>query len=281
MEGLWAVKQICKELAVANPESFFLLDTEWSNVENLIKILQRPKLETISMQNNEITLSEFFIKWKSLKEFFSTNSTPFSQELYLAMEKREPKLLTHPVMFASLFLDPRYQIVLTSAQRTIAKEHLKNLWFRINNTEANLNADCNNEMTGNEDANSERCDTHDDFVDTFLLRMDQLNANTAVSTHVSEESKIQKILDEFDHVPRIDRTENILKYWQQNQHLRPELYRLSGILFSVPISQASVERCFSTLSFVVNKYRTSLKEETLENILLVKLNYDVLNKNEI
>lgn len=65
---------------------------------------------------------------------------------------------------------------------------------------------------------------------------------------------------------------NVLKYWHDKRYSDPILYKLAYIVLGVPASQVSVERCFSSLKFVLSDYRTRLGEKTLEQIMIVRLN---------
>lgn len=91
----------------------------------------------------------------------------------------------------------------------------------------------------------------------------------------------------------------VLKYWKERKSADEELYLLSNIIYGVPptqvnkiikttpnlllnclkltfsnISQVSIERAFSSLRIILTESRNRLNKETLENILLVKLNPD-------
>lgn len=68
----------------------------------------------------------------------------------------------------------------------------------------------------------------------------------------------------------------ILGYWSSAaSHEYDALYEVAQLLLSVPATQVSIERAFSTLRFILNDYRTSLGDDSLGNILLVKLNFDM------
>ena len=47
----------------------------------------------------------------------------------------------------------------------------------------------------------------------------------------------------------------------------PNVVRLSELLFSLPFSNAHVERVFSTLKVIKTETRTQLKKETLSDLL--------------
>ena len=55
----------------------------------------------------------------------------------------------------------------------------------------------------------------------------------------------------------------------------PLLYKLISIVFSIPVSNAFVERIFSLVSAQWTKERNSLSEKTVKSILQVKVNLEV------
>ena len=55
----------------------------------------------------------------------------------------------------------------------------------------------------------------------------------------------------------------------------PLLYKLISIVFSIPVSNAFVERVFSLVSAQWTKERNSLSEKTVKSILQVKVNLEV------
>ncbi|XP_036317372.1 uncharacterized protein LOC118732350, partial [Rhagoletis pomonella] len=93
-----------------------------------------------------------------------------------------------------------------------------------------------------------------------------------------------EINNTFDAYARIEhlqlpfqRIDDVLKFWKGKQYTDPELYELSNVCFAVPPTQVTIERAFSTLRLVLTDYRNQLSQETLENILLVKLNPSFLD----
>lgn len=63
-----------------------------------------------------------------------------------------------------------------------------------------------------------------------------------------------------------------MAFWEANKTIKPELYEIAKAVFAVASTEVSVERNFSALSFILNKYRCSLGDEMLEDILFVRLN---------
>lgn len=86
---------------------------------------------------------------------------------------------------------------------------------------------------------------------------------------------VEDKLNEYARSKRCTLDTNPIKYWSDRKTSDKELYELSLITNSVPITQVSVERAFSSLAFILSPLRNSLASDTLENILLVRLNKEV------
>lgn len=87
---------------------------------------------------------------------------------------------------------------------------------------------------------------------------------------------IMDALNSFEKEKSEPMGSNLFEYWENNKNKFPQLYQLAKIVHAFPPAQASCERTFSTLAFIFNKYRSQLSEKILEDILIVKLNADLL-----
>lgn len=88
--------------------------------------------------------------------------------------------------------------------------------------------------------------------------------------------KITRILNEFDG-EKLAFTASMLDYWESKRDSHPELYKLASVMMAIPPTQTAVERVFSALALVLTSHRTNLGDEILENILLVRLNHNLLS----
>lgn len=77
---------------------------------------------------------------------------------------------------------------------------------------------------------------------------------------------------DFWNVQRIKSSESVMHFWNNNRATRPDLYRLAEVVFAAAPTEVAVERNFSTLDFILTKLRNSLSDESVERILLIKLN---------
>lgn len=70
---------------------------------------------------------------------------------------------------------------------------------------------------------------------------------------------------------------SVIEFWQNSYTTRPELCKLASIMFAIPPTEVICEQHFSTLNFVYNKLRNSLSDESLQRILFIKLNFELLD----
>lgn len=119
-------------------------------------------------------------------------------------------------------------------------------------------------------------DGEDDVLEKYVqeLFQDVNDENLLLNTDISDSDAWSTICQFNDKKPLHT---NVLDYWFEKRFAQPLLYKLSCVVLGAPASQVSVERCFSTLKFVLNDYRSRLNECTLEQIMIVKLN-DKFNK---
>lgn len=71
---------------------------------------------------------------------------------------------------------------------------------------------------------------------------------------------------------------DIVEYWNKRKFCNPRLHRLALAVISAPSTQVTVERLFSRTKIVLSDYRMKLSDETLKNLMLLKMNSDLLPK---
>lgn len=89
------------------------------------------------------------------------------------------------------------------------------------------------------------------------------------------------ILSELNKIGKIKRSTDsagTIAYWAKKKDEMKELYELSTILNAVPVTQVTVERAFSSLAFILTALRNSMAADTLENILIIRLNKEIFFK---
>lgn len=257
-----------------------LNDAEWDAVKEIISILEPFNKYSKKLQSENATLSDFYGYWMMLRIKVSKSDNQLSQQLLTQMNRYHNVLIENPTVIGAVFLDPRYQRGLGS-KITLAVDFLADLYDKIIRNEASNKA--TNTVESENDNNNGSSENKDDSYDDLN---EYLNAcNTAYGVQSSNSSSalnpkemIKNILNDFigEELPL---TASILPYWNSKIETNPELYKLASVLMAIPPTQTTVERVFSALALVLTSHRTRLGDQTLENILLVRLNHDLLINN--
>lgn len=112
-------------------------------------------------------------------------------------------------------------------------------------------------------------DTLDEF-DEYLQELQQSAPRSQNTQNLYEEITVYK-----NEVQRRKETDT-LQFWEDKKSAYPILYDIAMIVLAAPTTQVSVERLFSGLSYILNARRTKLKDETLDQILTLRENYNLL-----
>ena len=63
---------------------------------------------------------------------------------------------------------------------------------------------------------------------------------------------------------------NSLQFWNQYQRLFPTLSIVARKVHCIPASSVAVERCFSSIGFIINELRTSLHPDQIDNRTVIR-----------
>lgn len=218
-------------------------------------------------QREDITLSEVYAEWKDLILIYEDmvyidEDEPLINALLGNLNKRFNSISDNRLVLSSVYLDPRFQLLLDEDEKTVAKDHLTKLYmyyFHGNTIETLNTIETTTKKYG--------------ALESLLrVREKEIQSGTSTTAQASACTTIHQKIVEFDGVKRLNIQENVLMFWEQNKNTYPILYQLSGIVLSVPGTEVTTERNFSILKFVLNRLRTSLSDDELEKILFSKLN---------
>ncbi|KAH9384809.1 hypothetical protein HPB48_026825 [Haemaphysalis longicornis] len=99
----------------------------------------------------------------------------------------------------------------------------------------------------------------DDAFEAFLKTKEAEAETESRLTSKPGLSDIVLLLEMLDNEPRLPRSTNMLKFWEERKERRAELYMLAQVALGVPATQVSVERAFSALKFVLSEQRSRLR----------------------
>ncbi|CAI6375595.1 unnamed protein product [Macrosiphum euphorbiae] len=251
-------------------------DYDWNCFTTILTSLEPAKVATIKLQNNAVTLGDFYGIWmQCYAETKKINST-ITNALCVAMETRELVLLQNEVFLSAIYLDARYQCLLSADCKIKAIKHLCKVWeaqeylVTRNGTQDQLLQ--NNSPTNNEENSDIEID--DDLEELIKTKSQTPGEEPSTSRQPCETGDVQKfiLLESFGLTPRLHHKTNILQWWISQKESKPELYKLAVTVLAVPSTQVSVERSFSGVKFILSDLRTSLDENILEDIMVIRGN---------
>lgn len=273
INSLINLKQFCSDYQQAIPE-LKVSDEKWNQMAKLAKVLTPVHEASLNLQNEQLSMSDFFNIFTKCKLTLNKINSSYSTMFENCLEMRCTNIINSETMLACLYLDPRYQILLTCDQKNKAKAHICKIQNYINNVIQNSEDDDSDVNILQPEDNS--CDDKDIYSsDNDLDDIDKLiflkeSELATEKTIPATKECFKNIVDKFDHIQRMNRRDDPKKYWQNSN--QRELASIANILFAVPATQVSVERAFSTLKFILTDNRDNIGENILEDILILKLN---------
>uniref|UniRef100_A0A1I8PD83 HAT C-terminal dimerisation domain-containing protein n=1 Tax=Stomoxys calcitrans TaxID=35570 RepID=A0A1I8PD83_STOCA len=256
-----------------------LQDNFWDYVEAYCLSFEPLQNTIIKFQTEQLHYGDFYAEWLKCKictnKLLEKIDKPFVKKiagtLLHSMEIRQTQLLDNENLISCLYLDPRFHHTLTATQKQDAAMHLNKLYERIKpmgipNEESRTKFPSLTMHT--EDLVQE---DEDDLLNAYLTQNLKPTGDNCPNVY----SKILNL-----QLPFLRAGSNVLKFWRDKQYTEPELYDLSEICFAVPAgsTQATLEGALSSLKHIVAGNRNQINHDTLENILLVKLNTSFIDK---
>lgn len=153
------LKEFCVDMAGANRD-LHLSPAEWITIESITKALTPAKITTKILQNEQLTMGDFYIEWLKCKIDTAKVKTNFADMLVSKMKDREKKLLENDTFLAAIYLDPRVNVLLTQTQKESAKSHLALTWSRMDTIE-HASKIANNRDTENQKVHNANLQHHE------------------------------------------------------------------------------------------------------------------------
>lgn len=264
-------------------DAFLLFKQSIPMIEEAIKVLQTARDITKLVQRTSCTLSDFYGECIVMKEKLKlmiakhNKKTDLAQCLLDSFNSRN-QLFKNEAIISAVCLDRRFSSALSEEESEFGKKALYRLYKRVYES---MEPEKNDTDGTTKDDSANQFDLEKFFVTKGCqpIETDNQDANgrSNIFDHQMNETEFLIMLGEFEQkFPRLHYTEQIITFWKNQKNNYPELYVLSTILNSVPPAQAAVERCFSALSFVYDCRRCNLSMEHLEDILIARLNKEMV-----
>ncbi|XP_055593713.1 uncharacterized protein LOC129744950 [Uranotaenia lowii] len=274
MESFIKQKDFFIELGTQFPE--LDLSNNWDFINDYVQAFRPIYICTKKMQSEHMSLSDFYMNWLiAMNEVQNIENNAFVPELSRALKTRLASLRDSWAFRMALYLDPRFNYfgskVFTNDEKVRIQETIIDTFDRIKKLEPSKSSQLID--TKSETASLPK---HNNFDEFFTSMFGGTPGPSAESS--SAQSTFFKQLKALDVEPRQNMMFNPFQHWLNRKHTHPELYQVAMVVLAVPSNQVTVERSFSALGLVLSERRTELAEDTLSNILLIKLNKDVYEK---
>lgn len=271
-------KEVIEHFANENKDvKFELILKKWLILKEIVYLLQIPLRATISIQKQDLTLSDAYEIWITMKLHFEAVctrgkfKTNLAKHLLNALQTRNKFVFNNKFMKCALFLDPKYrrQILNDTIVTQEAKETLSQLWRRIQVDDVATN----NLETPDFDHDS--IDFHFD-VQEELKRylMHQTEDQFQIDSDSTQHESIEILLDLYDP-DTMREGKSILEYWDTVKEIHPKLHQLAMIVFAIPPTEVQIERDFSKLKYVFSDRRCKIQSERLEDIMIININPEI------
>ncbi|XP_058819847.1 uncharacterized protein LOC131682416 [Topomyia yanbarensis] len=248
------------ELALADDIWQFLLEYE-AAFEPVHKVMEL-------MQKEHHTFSDFYMQWLvAIKDIRALPNNRFSKQLVESLTKRLGSLKHNIIFKSALYFDPRFNYlnsaVFTADEKVDIQNYIISIWNRIGNI---VPSGSSKDTTTTEPA-ATACN---DDMDNFLTEM--FGGTLTPSNSKSVETPVLQQIKVLEIEPRQPHNHDVWKHWVQRVGSHPELFAVAMVLLAIPSNQISVEKAFSTLAVVLSDLGDGITEQTLEDILIIKLN---------
>lgn len=86
---------------------------------------------TLKLQIYDFTLADLYYSWIDLVFKLQAIDKKLANDILLGMKKKEKSVIQNASVAACVYLHPGYHVLLEPATKLIAKEHLSQLWRRL------------------------------------------------------------------------------------------------------------------------------------------------------
>lgn len=252
------------ELLASKERIFTVILHKWSTLEETLKILKLFYETTKQLQKTDATLSDMFGLFLALRQ----NLQDYVQSCLSSIN------LAECLITELLYLDRRFSSLLSDDEIGLAKLNLIKIWGQLRS----LQIETSQEAIQKPLEFNDRLSAINKY---FASRGNQtgasLNGKCEPDFSKSDE-EILSICEKIYKIGRLDPSVSVLDFWEEKRFVYPEIHLLSTVFNGIPPTESKNERDFSTLSFIFNDKRYRLDPDLLENILLIKLNKDLVYK---
>ena len=243
--------------------NLFVTETRWKQIREAYEALRIPFSLHKKMQSVDFKLSDFMLHYDHLMtQLKLLKNNQFADNLQAQISVRCDPLLKTQIYLVCSFLDPRLKNKFQDKDQVYFRfinsffEKYKN--FLISEVE---NTDQNEKLHESTSILSSETTLEEFFAQNYTQQDKNLEKKTLLEEYTR-----------YIETPISNLNTDPMQYWHVNSAIYPILSKISMALLSIPGTQVSVERVFSSLSYICNKQRSRIGELLLDDILFLRIN---------
>ncbi|KAH9379046.1 hypothetical protein HPB48_003057 [Haemaphysalis longicornis] len=120
--------QVFAKTFLSEEERLRWTESAWAQVEMLTASLQPAQVGTKMLHSQQLTIGDFYGTWLTCFMDTCRISSPLAKALAQSIQNRERDLCDMNIFCAVLYIGPRYQLILTTEQKSQARLHLVKTW---------------------------------------------------------------------------------------------------------------------------------------------------------
>ncbi|XP_055527414.1 uncharacterized protein LOC129720028 [Wyeomyia smithii] len=246
------------------------LSKYWDYIRDYRNALHPIYVCTKEMQAKHMPLSEFYVRWlQCMMEVDQQPTNELAESLAASLNVRLQQLQQNLPFKAAVLIDPRLNYLSSSVLSPEEKQEARKFLTDIHERLKSLKPHSSQEASA---IVSPSTSSLDDYMTKIF------GGALPSSSQSTSENSLAKQIVSLDLEPHQHHKYDIWKHWTDRKVSNPEgIAEAALCVLSVPAIQVSVERGFSGLALVLSEARTKLSVENLSNILVIKLNEELLD----
>lgn len=253
VDSLLELREFCREFCRGTEtdedgELIFLSERDWKILEDMHSSLKPAKICTLKLQQEQLTLGDFYGAWLHCKyatKKASNRENDLASLIVSQMQTHEKNLFKSKAFITGIFLDPRYDVMLDAQQRELAVKHIVEVFERLQQLLESSGSVQVDQAASEREAEAEETLSSEDEENPIerMLRLKEKQSargrqeNALNLTGTSAKRSLLESLKTYGTSPRLPRKESLLEYWEQQKQKWPELYQVARALLAVPCTQ--------------------------------------------
>jgi hypothetical protein len=274
---------------------------QWEQAEELRDLLQEAVTVTIRLRLEDVTPGHFFREWTGLKLYLENKGGVLADDICASMKRREQEMLDNGMLLAAVLLDPDHADLLTENQKLSAQEKVVEVALKIKK----LQPDAEEEGPGsktelNSSSSADETDSDEDMRRVrriYKEKMRKGNLEGGVKTELfqpsspaapppSKKKKVEESVGRelqkskiLESLSTLTKNKSVLRsydvpIWElvNEKEYPQELKDTALLLATMPPTQVSLQRLFSSLKFLKTNHKKRLGKSILNDMMFLGAN---------